>query len=105
MSSLRTTLPLLVASLALAITGSATASKIHLRCRDGVLVRRLCAAGCPQPPCDRDARCDGVCTFVLKVCGEVACRDETFPVPVGQVETVRPRGGLGQSYVLRCRRH
>ena len=83
---------------------SAPARTVSRGCFDGVLVRRLCVVGCQPLQCDVDQACDGLCTFALKVCGEIACHDETLVVPVGQKTVVRLATALGEKptkFVLR----
>ena len=93
----------------IAIPAFAAGRPIHLACHDGVPPpRTLCAAGCTRPyRCDVDAACDGVCTFALRVCGEVACVDHSEAVAVGNKErlTIPAPGGPPAKFVLRCRAH
>ena len=89
--------------------GASTASAIHVFvCHDKEAPRPiLCPRGClPTQPvfCDADHQCNGVCTFVVRVCSpEVVCSDETFVVPVGQKVIVPAVARVGRA-LLRCRR-
>jgi hypothetical protein len=87
-----------------------SARVVHLTCRDGIappLPR--CKAGCSRPVrCDADERCDGISTFAIRVCGEVACSDHLVGVPVGQRQKIRLSTTLGAAptiFVLRSRSH
>ena len=99
---------MVLAAALFAAAPSARARTLRRGCFDGVLVRRLCVVGCQPLQCDVDQACDRLCTFALKVCGEVACHDETLVVPVGEKTVVRLATAFGEKptkFILRCRRH
>ncbi len=89
----------------------AAARVVRLLCRDGIPPPRLlCAEGCPSRPvrCDVDDQCNGVCTFAIRVCGEVACVDRIFAVPAGHRQKIALATALGAKptrFVLRCLSH
>src|SRR3989442_15826654 len=73
---------LLVATVLAALLGtpaSASARVVRVRCVDGLL-SMLGRLG-PRY-CDMDEKTDGVCTFALPRCGEVACSPEVVTLPV-----------------------
>lgn len=100
-------------ALVLFLVMPAMAGAVQVTCHDGVgPIRRdsdtACKLGCPglNPTCDTDDACDGICTFTFRVCGEVACSDQSVKVPTGCTEIVHVRtqllGGPLTRYVLRC---
>ena len=95
---------LLVATVLAALLGtpaSASARVVRVRCVDGLL-SMLGRLG-PRY-CDMDEKTDGVCTFALPRCGEVACSPEivTLPVRHRRAVRVRDRGGV-TTFRLSCR--
>ncbi len=95
---------LLVATVLAALLGtpaSASARVVRVRCVDGLL-SMLGRLG-PRY-CDVDEKTDGVCTFALPRCGEVACSPEivTLPVRHRRAVRVRDRGGV-TTFRLSCR--
>jgi hypothetical protein len=72
-------------------------------------VRRSGASVLPRPlRCDADEQCDGICTFAIRVCGEVACSEHLVSVPVGQRQKITLSTTLGAApttFVLRCWSH
>jgi len=94
-----------------ALLAPAAASRVvRIACREGIappLPR--CVVGCSRPVrCDADEQCNGICTFAIRVCGEVACSDHLVRVAVGQREDIRISTALGntpKTFVLRCRSH
>ena len=94
-----------------ALLAPAAASRVvRIACREGIappLPR--CVVGCSRPVrCDADEQCNGICTFAIRVCGEVACSDHLVSVAVGQREDIRLSTALGntpKTFVLRCRSH
>ena len=104
---------LLVATALAALLGApslAAARIVYLTCRDGVPPpRTLCPVGCSRPiRCDADAQCNAVCTFAIRVCGEVACLDRIFPVSVEErqkITLVTALGAKPTKFVLRCLPH
>jgi len=103
--------PALLIAAALLAPPVAAARVVRLLCRDGIPPPRLlCAEGCPSRPvrCDVDDQCNGVCTFAIRVCGEVACVDRIFAVPAGQRQKIALATALGAKptrFVLRCLPH
>src|SRR5437773_5724307 len=73
----------------------------RVRCVDGLL-SMLGRLG-PRY-CDVDEKTDGVCTFALPRCGEVACPPEIVTLPVRHRRAVRvpDRGGV-TTFRLSCR--
>src|SRR5262245_4267799 len=104
-------IPMAMLLLALLAAASDTAARtVRFRCRDGVPPpRTLCRAGCLRPNrCDVDSQCNGACEFAIRVCGEVACVDRDFSVPVGEREKEDLVLALGQRpthFLLRCAEH
>ena len=101
------TLLVVAALLAPAVAASRV---VRIACREGIappLPR--CVVGCSRPVrCDADEQCNGICTFAIRVCGEVACSDHLVSVAVGQREDIRLSTALGntpKTFVLRCRSH
>ena len=101
------TLLVVAALLAPAVAASRV---VRIACREGIappLPR--CVVGCSRPVrCDADEQCNGICTFAIRVCGEVACSDHLVRVAVGQREDIRISTALGntpKTFVLRCRSH
>ena len=95
---------LLVATVLAALLGtpaSASARVVRVRCVDGLL-SMLGRLG-PRY-CDMDEKTDGVCTFALPRCGEVACSPEIVTLPVRHRRAVRvpDRGGV-TTFRLSCR--
>src|SRR3989454_8729827 len=101
------TLLVVAALLAPAVAASRV---VRIACREGIappLPR--CVVECSRPVrCDADEQCNGIFTFAIRVCGEVACSDHLVSVAVGQREDIRLSTALGntpQTFVLRCRSH
>ena len=102
--------PALLVVAALLAPAVAAARVVRVTCRDGVVPPLpRCKAGCTRPlRCDADGQCNGVCTFAIRVCGEVVCVDRIFPVPVGQRQKITLARALGAKptrFVLRCLPH
>ena len=94
----------------LAASSPASARRVHVACRDGVLSPPTCPPErpClpPNPTCDADQMCDGTCTFDFKVCREVTCTDQDLKVRTGCTAIVRITtnrlGGRPTKYILKC---
>ena len=106
---------LLVATALAALIGApslAAARILHLTCRDGVVPPRTwCPVGCRRPiRCDADEQCNGVCTFAIRLCGEVAClftRAGRPPLCQGQDAIMQVRRASPPNEVMpaACARH
>lgn len=102
--------PALLVAAAFLAPAVAAGRVVHLTCRDGIAPSLpRCPVGCSRPVrCDADERCDYICTFAIRVCGEVACSDHLASAPVGQRQKIRLSTTLGATpttFVLRCRSH